>query len=94
VPDEGLGLLLVRGDEVRLGLDGEAERLAFRVDDREQLGPVEVADELAVEAGVDPRGSEPATTTNSAPWARYASFSRRIASSSSLTSGPHSLISV
>ena len=68
--DEGLGLALVRRDEIRLGLDCEAKRFPLGVDDRQELAAVQLADELTIEARVDRAGSDPASTTNSARCAR------------------------
>src|SRR5581483_4346480 len=51
--DERLGLALVRRDEKRLGLEPEPQRLALGVEHRRDLPPVQLADHLAVEAGVD-----------------------------------------
>ena len=51
--DERLRLALVRRDEERLRLEAEPERLALRVEHRLHLAPVELADQVAVEVGVD-----------------------------------------
>ena len=95
VADELLGLDDVRRDDVGLGADGEAHRLAVGVDDGLHAELAQLLDELRVDARCStPRGSEPANTTTSAPRARYRSLSRKSSISLALTAGPRSLISV
>ena len=66
--DERLRLALVRRDEERLRLEAEPERLALRVEHRLHLAAVELADQVAVEVGVDRRAAvSPTRTTKSAP---------------------------
>jgi hypothetical protein len=54
VPHESLRLALVRRDQIGLRLDAEAERLPLGVEYCEELRAGEVADEPAVETGIDP----------------------------------------
>ena len=61
-------------------------------DDEAELA--QLLDEVEVDVGATPRGSEPAKTTIAAPRARYSSLSWKSSSSRSLTAGPRSLISV
>ena len=49
LPDELLGLALVRRDEERAGLDAEAQRLALAVEHDADVAPREVADRVGVE---------------------------------------------
>ena len=59
MPNEPLGLGLVRRDEPGLGLGAEAQRLTLGVQDRLDPPPLEVADRLAVELPVDPAWESP-----------------------------------
>ena len=53
LPDDVLGLALVRRDEARLRLGAEPQRLALGVEHDLDAAPVEVADRLGVEALLD-----------------------------------------
>src|SRR5581483_10957542 len=50
---EAFGLLLVRRDEVRLGLDAPAQRLPFAVEDALDAAARQVVDRIRVEVVLD-----------------------------------------
>src|SRR6266508_3097692 len=53
LPNQALGLTLVRGDEERFRLDAETKRLTFAVEHGADVATVEVADRLCVEGVLD-----------------------------------------
>ena len=87
--DERLGLRLVRRDEERLGLDPEAQRLAFAVEHRRDVAAGELVDRLGVEVVARRRAAASRRRRRARRPARgSASFSRRISSSSGVTDRP------
>ena len=88
--DEALGLLLVRGDEERLRLDAEPQRLALAVEDALDAAAREVVDHLGVEVVLDVARQRAAEDDVARDAREVVELVGEHLSSSERTAGPHS----